>query len=149
MLYFKSVFNFITSKFYRFKFFGKFEEPLKNSQQIFHDSSSKKLVITSTALTVIWRFVEGVGIYFVLIGFGINIIGYLEIISLYSTSVILGAVSMLPAGIGVTEGSFGGLSTLLGMEISIALALAIIIRLFTLWFGVVVGFICLKLSKSL
>ena len=149
ILYFKSVFNFISSKIFKFKFFARFEEPLKKSQQIFHESSSKKLMITSTSLTILWRFIEGIGIYFVLVGFGIDIIGYLEIISLYSTSIILGAVSMLPAGIGVTEGSFGGLSSLLGIEISIALALAIIIRLFTLWFGVVIGFICLKLSKSL
>ena len=76
-------------------------------------------------------------------------IEYLEIISIYSTSVILGAVSMLPAGIGVTEGSFGGLLSLLEIEISFALALAIVVRLFTLWFGVGVGFIALKLSKSL
>jgi uncharacterized membrane protein YbhN (UPF0104 family) len=56
---------------------------------------------------------------------------------------------MLPAGIGVTEGSFGGLLSLLEIEISFALALAIVVRLFTLWFGVAVGFISLKLSKSL
>jgi len=149
ILYIKSVFNFVTSKFFRFKFLKRFEEPLKNSQEIFHESSSRRLIFISTSLTIMWRFVEGIGIYFVLVGFGIDVIGYLEIISIYSTSIILGAVSMLPAGIGVTEGSFGGLTSLLGMEITFGLALAIIIRLFTLWFGVVIGFISLKLSKSL
>ena len=112
-------------------------------------SSSRKLIFISTTLTIILRLVEGIGIYFVLLGFGIDVIEYLEIISIYSTSVILGAVSMLPAGIGVTEGSFGGLLSLLEIEISFALALGIVVRLFTLWFGVAVGFISLKLSKSL
>ena len=56
---------------------------------------------------------------------------------------------MLPAGIGITEGSFGSLLSLTGIEISFAVVLGIVIRLFTLWFGVGIGFIALKLSKSL
>ncbi len=149
VIYVKSLFNFFTSKLLRFKFLERFKEPLNNSQDVFRMSSSRKLIFISTTLTIIWRLVEGIGIYFVLLGFGIDVIEYLEIISIYSTSVILGAVSMLPAGIGVTEGSFGGLLSLLEIEISFALALAIVVRLFTLWFGVAVGFISLKLSKSL
>tara|TARA_B110000014_G_scaffold264256_1_gene264425 strand:+ start:2236 stop:3162 length:927 start_codon:yes stop_codon:yes gene_type:complete len=149
VIYTKSVFNFIVSKIFRFKFLKKFKEPLENSQEIFRNSSTPKLIFVSTGLTILWRFVEGIGIYFVLLGFGIDIIEYLEIISIYSTSIILGAASMLPAGIGITEGSFGSLLSLTGIEISFAVVLGIVIRLFTLWFGVVIGFIALKLSKSL
>jgi uncharacterized protein (TIRG00374 family) len=149
VIYTKSIFNFIVSKVFRFKFLKRFKEPLENSHGIFRESSTPKLIFVSTGLTILWRFTEGVGVYFVLLGFGIDMIEYLEIISIYSTSIILGAVSMLPAGIGITEGSFGSLLSLLGIEISFAVILGIVVRLFTLWFGVGVGFISLKLSKSL
>ncbi len=149
VIYTKSVFNFLVSKVFRIKFLKKFKEPLENSQDIFRTSSTPKLIFVSTGLTILWRFIEGIGIYFVLLGFNIDIIEYLEIISIYSTSIILGAASMLPAGIGITEGSFGSLLSLTGIEISFAVVLGIVIRLFTLWFGVGIGFIALKLSKSL
>ena len=54
---------------------------------------------------------------------------------------------MSPGGLGVTEGSFAGLLALYGFELQTTLVLAIIIRFFTLWFGVIVGFISLKLIK--
>ena len=67
----------------------------------------------------------------------------------YSTSVILGTISMSPGGLGVTEGSFAGLLALHGFELKTALVRAVIIRFFTLWFVVIVGFISLKLSDSI
>ena len=148
IIYTKSVFNFLISKFSKIKFLKRFIEPLGNSQEVLRRSSTPKLILISTALTVGWRFVEGIGIYFILLGFGINLIEYLEIISIYSTSIIIGAVSMSPAGLGITEMSLGGLLSLLGIELSFALTLAIVIRIFTLWFGVIVGFVSLNFSYS-
>ena len=60
---------------------------------------------------------------------------------IYSVTTLVGAVSFLPGGLGVTEGSM----TLLlvesahGLDASGALAAAVITRLATLWFGVIVG----------
>ena len=64
-------------------------------------------------------------------------------------SVILGAISMSPGGIGVTEGSFAGFLVLHGLELSTALVVAVIVRFFTLWYAVVIGFIALRLSRGL
>jgi len=68
---------------------------------------------------------------------------------MYSASIILGSMSMIPGGLGITEGSLASLISSQGITFSTALVLVIIIRLFTLWFGVIVGFIALKLSGAL
>ena len=52
----------------------------------------------------------------------------------------------MPGGIGITEGSMGGLLSLQGIEFSFALIVAVIIRIFTSWYTVIVGFIALKIS---
>ena len=64
-------------------------------------------------------------------------------------SVILGSVSMLPGGLGVTEGSFAGLISFYGLDFSTALVVAVIVRFFTLWYGVGIGFLALKLNGGL
>ena len=92
---------------------------------------------------------EGIGIYFVLLSLGIDVMDYFELVTTYSMSVILGSISMSPGGLGVTEGSLAGLMSLHGLELSTALVVAIIIRFFTLWYGIGVGFIALRLSRGL
>ena len=96
-----------------------------------------------------YRLLEAVGIYLILLALGIDVASYFELASTYSMSVILGAISMSPGGIGVTEGSFAGLLALHGLEFSTALVVAVIVRFFTLWYAVIVGFIALRLSRGL
>ena len=64
----------------------------------------------------------------------------------YSLSVIAGALSFIPGGVGIIEGSLGGLLSVQGIELSVAIAVGVIIRFFTLWYTVIVGFFALKLT---
>ena len=93
------------------------------------------------------RLIEAIGILFVFLALGINFIEFFNLMSMYSASVILGSISMSPGGLGVTEGSFAGLLTLHGLDLQTTLAIAIIVRFFTMWFAIVVGFISLKLIE--
>ena len=81
--------------------------------------------------------------------FEINTISFIQTLSIYTSSVIIGVVSLIPGGIGVTEGSLVGLFTFEGIDISLALVLSVIIRLTTLWYSVSIGFIGLKLTGGL
>jgi uncharacterized protein (TIRG00374 family) len=84
-------------------------------------------------------------VLFVLKSLSIDSLGFAEIASTYASSLFLGALSFLPGGLGIAEASFTGLLNLQGISLSMAVVIVIIVRLFTLWFNVVIGFIALKL----
>ena len=76
-------------------------------------------------------------------------IEFLTVIPTYTTSIMLGILSFLPMGIGVVEGTLTSFFTMHGIDISLALTIVVVIRLFTRWYSVSFGFIALKLSGGL
>jgi uncharacterized protein (TIRG00374 family) len=68
----------------------------------------------------------------------------------YCFSTIVGALSMLPGGIGGTEAGMIGLLAFMGISYTSGLPAVILIRLCTLWMAVLVGvgFMILMLAKS-
>jgi uncharacterized protein (TIRG00374 family) len=64
----------------------------------------------------------------------------------YAVSTIVGALAMLPGGLGLTEASLTGLSQqLFGVSEAVAGMAAIIVRVCTLWFAVAVGAVAVVL----
>jgi uncharacterized protein (TIRG00374 family) len=69
----------------------------------------------------------------------------------YSASTIVGALVMLPGGLGVTEAGMTGLLQSLGgphMTREVATAATILTRLATLWFAVAIGMVALALFRA-
>jgi uncharacterized protein (TIRG00374 family) len=65
-------------------------------------------------------------------------------------STVVGAASALPGGIGAAEVSIAGMLTLLaGITPAAASAATLLIRLATLWFGVLLGLVVWILSPEL
>ena len=133
----------------RIRFISKFSENLSYSHEIISKSTKGKIVFYASTLSMLFWLLESITVYLVLLAFSINYVGLLKIIPTYTTSIILGVASFLPLGIGVVESSLAGFLTLLNIDISTSLTLVIIIRIFTRWFTVSVGFIALKLSGGL
>jgi uncharacterized protein (TIRG00374 family) len=136
-------------RIYRIRFFQRYTSSFENVNDVLKNIQRPKILIFSTTLTMVYRLLEAAGIYLILMAVGIGVSDYFVMAGTYSLSVILGTISFSPGGLGVTEGSFGGLLFLQNIELSKTFAIAIIVRLFTLWFAVLVGFIALKLSNSL
>ena len=145
----QKVFNKTAQVFMRFRITRQFVEPLSESSEIIKTSIRGKTALFSTILSVGYWFIISLAIYFIFLALEIDSLSFLTIISTYIASLILGVLSFLPGGIGVTEGSLVGLLSLQGIEISTAVAIAILIRLFTLWYGVAVGLLLLKTSGIL
>ena len=61
---------------------------------------------------------------------------------------LLGAVSMLPGGLGSTEAGTVGLLALQGVPLASATTATLLIRLMTLWFATGLGVVCLLLPGS-
>jgi len=123
----------------------KFSENAEESHKIIRTSSDIKTICSCSGLTIVFRLIEAVGIILILGALGIDFIKFFNLLSMYSISVIIGSASMSPGGLGVIEGSFAGLLTLEGIDLKTTLAIAVIVRFFTLWFAVLVGFISLKM----
>jgi len=131
------------------KITSKFVEPLSLSYDTVRKSIRGPIVFYATALTSIFWLLEAVTVYFVLLSFGVDGIEFLMVIPTYATSIMLGFLSFLPMGLGVVEGSLASFFSLQGIEVSLSLTLVIIIRIFTRWYGVAVGFVALRLSGGL
>tara|TARA_B110000263_G_scaffold181459_1_gene159041 strand:+ start:8867 stop:9811 length:945 start_codon:yes stop_codon:yes gene_type:complete len=131
--------------FQKIKFLNKFVENISESQQVVKNLITGKFILVLISLsTLFWIFIS-TSVYFILIGFGINIFELFTIWTMYTNSIMLGFISFLPIGIGVVEGSFAGFMAYRGIDISIALTLIIIVRLLVEWLPISAGFICLKL----
>lgn len=81
---------------------------------------------------------EAISLYVILDALGLPVT-LLQANFVYCFSTILGAISMLPGGIGGTEAGMIGLLKFMGISYSSALPAVILIRLCTLWFAVLVG----------
>ncbi len=101
--------------------------------------------------TVSWLG-EGIGFYFILIGLGltpsIQLLAAAIFVLAFSTAV--GAVSALPGGLGAADISIAGMLALVLREPpAIATSATLLIRLATLWFGVLLGLMTWGFSPDL
>lgn len=105
-------------------------------------------LLASTALGVCaWGF-ECLTLYLVFHGMGVPQ-GFLVSIFVFSFSTAAGALSMLPGGLGVAEGNLTAWMVWLRLPLSLATAATVMIRLTTLWFGVLLGVVTLAWHRKL
>jgi len=95
---------------------------------------------------------EGIGMYVILRGLGVP--GGWQTLSAavfaLSFSIVIGAASTLPGGLGASEASIAGmLALLLHLPADTAAAATLLIRLATLWFGVSLGLGVWAVSKDM
>ncbi len=95
-------------------------------------------LLIGAALALIAWGAEGVALYVILekleVGTSLTLA-----IGIYSVSVLVGALSFIPGGLGSTEAIMILLLKLIGADLPTAIAATLICRLATLWFAVVIG----------
>lgn len=101
---------------------------------------SIKLLSQGMILGLIAWILNGLGFYLILdkVGFPVELSLAL---SIYAVSILAGAASFIPGGIGATEAVMGLMLLSINSEPHIAIAVPILTRLATLWFAVCVGLI--------
>lgn len=133
----------------------RFLEKYINNFLIAYESAYRlirlKPLIIATIISIFAWFCECLGFYIVLKGFsGVTVIEANILIStfIYAFSTLVGAVAMMPGGLGATEASLTGLLVLLHIPKDISAASTIIIRVATLWFAVLVGIVFLLIFEK-
>lgn len=104
----------------------------------------------ATLLGVVAWGLEVLSLAVIVAGFPGVSLGWEETTFAYSASTIAGALAMMPGGLGVTEAGMTGLLQALGgpgMTAAIATATTMLVRLATLWWAVIVGFVALGLFR--
>jgi glycosyltransferase 2 family protein len=142
----KKLFDIVINLFNKRKFSAKFANSISESYDTIRKSIGPRILIISSLFTILYWLLEGIGVYLIVLSFGVENLSYFNILATYASALILGAASFIPGGLGVTEGSMVGLLNFQGVETSIAVILVIMIRLFTMWYNVLIGFIALKFS---
>ena len=147
-MYYRPATEFFFKRLIKTKFFSKYVENLSEFYEIIQKSTNVKVATICILLAVTYWFIVSAAGYYVLLSFDINALDYLKVLAIYATSTLLGAISFVPGGIGITEGTLTGLLTLEGIGVSVALILSVMIRIFTLWYSAFIGFIALKFSVN-
>lgn len=111
-----------------------------------------KTMLVAVGLGMVSWLGEGIGFYFVLRGLGlppsVQMLSVAVFVLAFST--IVGAVSSLPGGLGAAEVSIAGMLALtLGAPQAITASATLLIRFFTLWFGIALGLAVLLTSRRL
>jgi len=87
---------------------------------------------------------EGIGLWVLLHYLGHDI-AIMAAVGVYAIAVLVGALSLLPGGLGTTDVVMAMLLVSLGIDHATAVAATLICRVATLWFAVLLGFIMISL----
>jgi glycosyltransferase 2 family protein len=133
----------IISMLEKIRFIKKFIEKIHIAYESLYNLLKIKPLLIAIFISLISWFFECIGFYVVLTVFASNSdiiqVSLLIATFIYGFSTLIGAIAMLPGGLGVTEASITGLLVLLKIPKDISVASTIIIRVATLWFAVLVG----------
>jgi len=108
------------------------------------DLFSAKPIYIGIFLGAIAWIIQGIAFYFILNKLNIDVT-LQQSMGIYAISLLAGALSFIPGGIGTTEAVMTLLLSFIGADTATAIAAALISRLSTLWFAVSLGFITASL----
>ena len=104
------------------------------------------MLLYSITLGLIAWGAEGVAFYYIMHALGSNI-SLQTALFIYSFSMLVGALTFLPGGLGGTEASMVALLLLNGIGQPEAVAATVLIRVVTLWFAIFLGIAALALPE--
>ncbi len=114
---------------------------LKSNIRSFRSLWGCKLNLYAVFLTLMAWSAQGVSLIFILYSMGYSEISPLVIIGIYCVSLLAGAISLLPSGIGATEASMSAILIYMGVPAEAAILATLLTRVLTFWFAILLGFI--------
>ena len=131
-------FNSIKKIFLKIKYFKKINSNIEDSRQSFVILSKKSTFLEALFYSVIIRIIRLFAVYFIFLMMGIDL-GFFESGIIYYTSILAGNLSLIPAGIIVTESGMIAMLLKYNIEFSVATLAVVIIRFLVTWSLAIVG----------
>jgi glycosyltransferase 2 family protein len=131
----------------KIKFLKTHVESIHNAYESSYQMLRPVPLFYMSLLSLVSWFFECLGYHLILINFDVEL-GLLWGSFSYAFATIVGAISMLPGGLGVTEGSLTFMLVQEGYAKDISVASTFIIRAVTLWFAVLVGIISVSIYQN-
>ena len=135
----EKLFNFLLHILKKIPILKKQAPSFSESYQVFGELTSSKIMTKTLSLSFFVWMTDAIMIYLIFMGFNLNFDIIFSTFSMYG-SLLLGVLTMVPAGVGVTEVSFVEILRSEGVDIGISTSLVILFRLVTIWFLTVLGF---------
>ena len=135
----EKLFNFLLSILEKIPILKKQATSFSESYQVFGELTSAKIMTKTLGLSFFVWITDAIMIYFIFIGFNLNFDIIFSTFSMYG-SLLLGVLTMVPAGVGVTEISFVEILKGEGVDTAVSTSLVILFRLVTIWFLTALGF---------
>lgn len=127
---------------------GAMAPKLRDAWQSLRSMTSPRALVLPTLLSVIAWWLEGLALWVILSGFDESVPMPLACF-FYSTATLAGALIPVPGGLGITEGALEEqLATLGGVSPATSTSAMILVRIATLWFAVLVGFVALAWFRA-
>ncbi len=147
----KTFYQKILSRLTSFGPLKRFQDSVDDIEYTMTQTLGPKPLVVSTTISIPGWFMECIELWLLLSllsGAGLpsltttSLVLLLQTTFVHSTASIIGAISFLPGGVGTYEITSVVLITfLLGIPVALASAATILIRVVTLWFSVIVGFV--------
>ena len=128
----------------------RFREPMHEMYGGLAKLCRPRLLIVATAIAVPAWACECVGFAMIVNAFAGAHVDLGLAMMIYASTTIAGALSFLPGGLGVTEGTMTILlvQTASKLDQATAVDATLLTRLATLWFAVVLGLVCLAFARA-
>lgn len=101
------------------------------------------LLLQATVIGAVAWSLEGVSLWMLLRGMGVDEVGVGGATIAHTAAGLIGALTLMPGGLGSTEAGTVGLLALQGVGVAAATPATLLIRLMTLWFATALGVVCL------
>ncbi len=146
---------FLTLLIYKIELIKKIQNKLKNIKILnkiipndeFNESvkilSKPKIFTKGLLLSIPAWIVDAFGVYLIFLAFNQDF-GFIITTEYYFTASLFGAISMIPGGLGITDGTLLALIQSNHIEDSVASAIVLLVRLCTIWFATSLGFLFTK-----
>jgi len=136
----KKIFNFWKNKLQKISFLAQLFEQIDDVNSNLRNLLTFRIIIPSIIITTVALTLECTAVYFAFLAFNIEL-PFLETVQIFYTSIIGGVLSFIPGGVGITEAGFIGLVMQKNITSDLATSLIIFIRIATIWFSTILGFI--------